>query len=172
MKYGTILLNFARDKLVNELDLAVVLESGKLIKYVTDFPNDNIAGRENVILLPHLGASTAEAEDNCAAMAVNEIRNYFENGNIINSVNFPKLDMGALEKGIRLAFMIKDVPDAALAVMELLSEAGIKYSQVMASRREDGISYVLVEIAQEELPALLFKGEKGAKIIKYRAIEK
>ena len=172
MKDGAILLNFARDKLVKEPDLIAALEAGKVAKYVTDFPNDNMIGVENVILLPHLGASTAEAEDNCAVMAVKEIRDYLESGNIINSVNFPKLDMGRLEKGVRLAFMVKDVPDAALAVMELLSEAEIKYSRVMASRREDGISYVLAEIAQENIPALLFKGEKGAKIIAYRAIEK
>ena len=172
MKDGAILLNFARDKLVKEPDLIAALEADKVAKYVTDFPNDNMIGVGNVILLPHLGASTAEAEDNCAVMAVKEIRDYLESGNIINSVNFPKLDMGRLEKGIRLAFMVKDVPDAALAVMELLSEAEIKYSRVMASRREDGISYVLAEIAQENIPALLFKGEKGAKIIAYRAIEK
>lgn len=172
MKDGTVLLNFSRDKLVNELDLAAAMESGKVAKYVTDFPNDNMVGRENVILLPHLGASTAEAEDNCAVMAVDEIRGYFENGNIINSVNFPRLDMGELESGIRVAVMIKDVADPALAVMEMLSAAKIKYSRVMASRREDGISYVLAEIAQENIPSLLFYGEEGAKIISYRAIEK
>ena len=172
MKDGTVLLNFSRDKLVNELDLAAAMESGKVAKYVTDFPNDNMVGRENVILLPHLGASTAEAEDNCAVMAVDEIRSYFENGNIIYSVNFPRLDMGELGSGIRVAVMIKDVADPALSVMEMLSAAKIKYSRVMASRREDGISYVLAEITQESIPSLLFYGEEGAKIISYRAIEK
>lgn len=172
MKDGTVLLNFSRDKLVNELDLAAAMESGKVAKYVTDFPNDDMVGRENVILLPHLGASTAEAEDNCAVMAVDEIRSYFENGNIINSVNFPRLDMGELGSGIRVAVMIKDVADPALSVMEMLSAAKIKYSRVMASRREDGISYVLAEITQESIPSLLFYGEEGAKIISYRAIEK
>lgn len=172
MKDGTVLLNFSRDKLVNELDLAAAMESGKVAKYVTDFPNDNMVGRENVILLPHLGASTAEAEDNCAVMAVDEIRSYFENGNIINSVNFPRLDMGELGSGIRVAVMIKDVADPALSVMEMLSAAKIKYSRVMASRREDRISYVLAEITQESIPSLLFYGEEGAKIISYRAIEK
>lgn len=172
MKDGTVLLNFSRDKLVNELDLAAAMESGKVAKYVTDFPNDNMVGRENVIFLPHLGASTEEAEDNCAVMAVDEIRSYFENGNIINSVNFPRLDMGELGSGIRVAVMIKDVADPALSVMEMLSAAKIKYSRVMASRREDGISYVLAEITQESIPSLLFYGEEGAKIISYRAIEK
>ena len=172
MKDGTVLLNFSRDKLVNELDLGAAMESGKIAKYVTDFPNDNMVGRENVILLPHLGASTAEAEDNCAVMAVKEMRDFLENGNIINSVNFPRLDMGELEKGIRLAIILRDVADPALAVIELLSAAEIKYSKVMASRREDGISYVLAEIAQESIPSILFSGEEGAKIISYRAIEK
>ena len=80
--------------------------------------------------------------------------------------------MGELESGIRVAVMIKDVADPALSVMEMLSSAKIKYSRVMASRREDGISYVLAEITQENIPSLLFYGEEGAKIISYRAIEK
>lgn len=172
MKDGTILLNFSRDKLVNELDLAVALESGKLAKYVTDFPNDNMVGRKNVILLPHLGASTAEAEDNCAVMAVNELRDYFESGNIINSVNFPRLDMGQLESGIRLSFMVRDMADPAAEILELLSAAKLNVSRIMASRREDGISYVLAEIASEQVPTLLFTGEIGAKIISTRSIEK
>ena len=171
MKDGAILLNFARDKLVKESDLIAALASGKVSKYVTDFPNDNMVGVENVILLPHLGASTAEAEDNCAVMAVNEIRNYFENGNIINSVNFPKLDMGKLGKATRLAIMIRDVQDPALAVMEMLSDANIKYSRVMASRREDGIAYVLAEIAHDNLPPILFRGETGSKVMSCRVIE-
>lgn len=172
MKDGTILLNFSRDKLVNELDLAVALESGKLAKYVTDFPNDNMVGRKNVILLPHLGASTAEAEDNCAVMAVNELRDYFESGNIINSVNFPRLDMGQLESGIRLSFMVRDMADPAAEILELLSAAKLNVSRIMASRREDGISYVLAEISDEQVPALLFTGEIGAKIISTRSMEK
>lgn len=172
MKDGAVLLNFSRDKLVNDMDLAAALETGKVSQYVTDFPNDNLVGRKNVILLPHLGASTEEAEDNCAAMAADEIRNYFENGNIINSVNFPKLDMGALEKGIRLSFIVKDMADPAAEILKMLSSVDVQVSKVMASRRPDGISYVLVEVASESVPSLLFEGENGAKIIKYRAIEK
>ena len=172
MKDGTVLLNFSRDKLINEPDLAVALESGKVAKYVTDFPNDNMVGRDKVILLPHLGASTAEAEDNCAVMAVNELRGFFENGNIINSVNFPKLDMGELEKGSRLAVMVKDMADPASEVIEMLSSAELSISKVMASRREDGISYVLAETPLEDVPALLFTGENGSKVISYRIIKK
>lgn len=172
MKDGAVLLNFSRDKLVNDMDLAAAIETGKISKYVTDFPNDNLVGRKNVILIPHLGASTQEAEDNCAAMAAEEIRNYFENGNIINSVNFPKLDMGPLEKGIRCSFIVKDLDNPASDILSLLSSADVQVSKVMASRREDGISYVLAEIASQNVPSLLFCGESGAKIIRYRAIEK
>ena len=172
MKEGAVLLNFSRDKLVNDMDLAVALESGRVSQYVTDFPNDNLIGRKNVILLPHLGASTEEAEDNCAAMAADEIRNYFENGNIINSVNFPKLDMGPLEKGIRLSFIVKDMTDPAAEILKMLTAADIQTARIMASRRSDGISYVLVEAASENVPALLFSGESGARIIKYRSVEK
>ena len=172
MKEGAVLLNFSRDKLVNDMDLAAALETGKVSQYVTDFPNDNLVGRKNVVLLPHLGASTEEAEDNCAAMAADEIRNYFENGNIINSVNFPKLDMGPLEKGIRLSFIVKDMADPAAELLQMLSAADIQTARIMASRRSDGISYVLVEAASENVPALLFSGENGARIIKYRSVEK
>ena len=172
MKDGAVLLNFSRDKLVNDMDLAVALESGRVSQYVTDFPNDNLIGRKNVILLPHLGASTEEAEDNCAAMAADEIRNYFENGNIINSVNFPELDMGPLEKGIRLSFMVKNMTDPAAEILKMLTAADIQTARIMASRRSDGISYVLVEVASENVPALLFSGENGARIIKYRSVEK
>lgn len=172
MKDGAVLLNFSRDKLVNEMDLAAALESGKVSQYVTDFPNDNLVGRKGIVLLPHLGASTEEAEDNCTAMAADEIRNYFENGNIINSVNFPKLDMGSLEKGFRLSFIVKDMSDPAAEILKMLSAADVQVSKVMASRRSDGISYVLVEVLSESVPSLLFSGENGAKIIKYRAIAK
>ena len=172
MKDGAVLLNFSRDKLVNDMDLAAALETGKVSQYVTDFPNDNLVGRKNVVLIPHLGASTEEAEDNCAAMAADEIRNYFENGNIINSVNFPKLDMGPLENGIRLSFIVKDMADPAAEILKMLSAADVQVSKVMASRRSDGISYVLVDVTSRNVPSLLFSGENGARIIRYRAMEK
>ena len=91
MKDGVIILNYSRDKLVCDEDMRVALSEGKVGRYITDFPNDVTAGMEGVIAIPHLGASTEEAEDNCAAMAVQEVREFFEKGNIINSVNFPTL---------------------------------------------------------------------------------
>src|SRR5699024_8597825 len=94
MKDGAVFLNFARDKLVNDEDMLKALEDGKLRYYVTDFPNDAVVGKPGVIFTPHLGASSAEAEDNCASMAADEIMDYLENGNITNSVNMPACSLG------------------------------------------------------------------------------
>lgn len=171
VKDGAILLNFSRDKLVNDVDLLVALESGKLAQYVTDFPNDALVGREHITLLPHLGASTAEAEDNCASMAVMELRDFFENGNIINAVNFPKVDMGPLGDGHRLAFFVKDMENPVEEIMRMLSAAEIKVSKIQAGRRAaDGIAYVLAEVESTDAHNLLFGGETGAKILRHREI--
>ncbi len=152
MKDGVLLLNYSRDKLVNEDDLLEALASGKVSQYVCDFPNDHMVGKPGVILTPHLGASSAEAEDNCAEMAVREIRNYLENGNIINSVNFPKLDMG-VKAHTRYAFILKGVENPAEYIVDLVSEP-LEVSKVMASMRKDGISYVLVETANDDVVEL------------------
>lgn len=114
MKDGVIVLNFARDILVNEADMLEALKAGKVRKYVSDFPNPTTAGQEGCIVIPHLGASTEESEDNCAVMAVKEMKDFNENGNVINSVNFPKVDMGACEKAGRVAVCFKgaDIADA------------------------------------------------------------
>jgi D-3-phosphoglycerate dehydrogenase len=152
MKDGVLLLNYSRDKLVNEDDLLEALASGKVSQYVCDFPNDHMVGKPGVILTPHLGASSAEAEDNCAEMAVREIRNYLENGNIINSVNFPKLDMG-VKAHTRYAFILKGVENPAEYIVDLVS-APLEVSKVMASMRKDGISYVLVETANDDVVEL------------------
>ena len=145
MKDGVLLLNFSRDKLVNEDDLLAALESGKVSQYVCDFPNDHMVGKPNVILTPHLGASSAEAEDNCAEMAVKEIRDYFEDGNIINSVNFPKLDMGQCTSP-RVALMVKGMENPVAEVMDMFSDIKVPVLKAMASMRKDGISYVLAEL--------------------------
>ena len=148
MKDGVLLLNFSRDKLVNEDDLLAALESGKVSQYVCDFPNDHMVGKPGVILTPHLGASSAEAEDNCAEMAVKEIRDYFEDGNIINSVNFPKLDMGQCTSP-RVAMMVKGMENPVAEVMDMFSELKVPVVKAMASMRKDGISYVLAELDKD-----------------------
>lgn len=111
MKDGVVILNFARDLLVNDDDMAEALDSGKVRKYVTDFPNAKTANMEGVIAFPHLGASTEESEDNCAVMAVKEIVDYIENGNIKNSVNYPTCDMGICTKKGRIATCHKNMPN-------------------------------------------------------------
>ena len=117
MKDGVVFLNFARDKLVNDADLLAATGSGKVKKYVTDFPNDTVIGKEGVIALPHLGASSAEAEDNCAAMAVDQVMDYLENGNIVNSVNMPACSLGP-KKGTRVSVISK----ADAGVLEKVAE--------------------------------------------------
>lgn len=112
MKDGVILLNFARDALVDDDALEIALASGKVRRYITDFPNDRTAGMEGVVAIPHLGASTEEAEDNCAQMAVRQVMNYLENGNIVNSVNFPNVDMGKCTKAARILILHKNIPNS------------------------------------------------------------
>lgn len=172
MKDGAVLLNFSRDKLVNDIDLVIALETGKIAQYVTDFPNDNLVGRDKVILLPHLGASTEEAEDNCAVMAVEQMRDYFENGNIINSVNFPQVNMGPFHSGCRLAVMMKNSNNPVIDLTYMLRDAQIPVTRVIGGRRDDGISYLLVSVAGEFKDEIIFGGEKGANIISIRKIEK
>ena len=122
MKDGVIFLNFSRDKLMNDEDLLAAIDSGKVACYVTDFADDTVlnAGRDQIIVLPHLGASSAEAEDNCATMAVDQVMDYLENGNITNSVNFPSVSMGP-RKGNRLCVIAK--ADAAGAVASAITSA-------------------------------------------------
>ncbi len=112
MKDGVRILNFARDALVNDKDLLEALESGKVARYVTDFPTDSVINVENVVALPHLGASTPESEDNCAVMAADEIRAYIENGNIINSVNMPNANLGNITAGCKRVCAIYKVENA------------------------------------------------------------
>lgn len=111
MKDNVVILNFSRDNLVNEQDLKEALEDKKIYKYITDFPNENVVHLENVIAIPHLGASTNESEDNCAIMAVNQIVDYIQNGNIINSVNYPNLDAGVLTAKSRITINHKNIPN-------------------------------------------------------------
>ena len=110
MKDGVIILNFARDLLVDDDAMADALRSGKVSRYVTDFPNEKTANMPGCIAIPHLGASTEESEDNCAKMAVNQLMNYLENGNIINSVNYPNCDMGYCTAAGRITILHRNIP--------------------------------------------------------------
>ena len=166
MKDNAVLLNFSRDKLVNDVDLLVALETGKLACYVTDFPNDNLVGRENVVLLPHLGASTEEAEDNCASMAVEQIMDYFENGNVRNSVNFPGADLGPLESGSRLSFLTKGMENPVEEIKAMLVGGDFEVTKAAGGVKGE-YGYVLLETDAKDLPVLFFKDPK---VIRYRSI--
>lgn len=141
MKDGVVFLNFARDKLVNDTDLLAALDSGKVKKYVTDFPNDAVIGKEGVIALPHLGASSAEAEDNCASMAANEIMDYLENGNIVNSVNMPACTLGP-KKATRICVISKSDAGAlekvaAIADGDVINKTRGDYAYTLAETTGD-----------------------------------
>ena len=173
MKSSAVLLNFSRDKLVNDADLLEALSSDKLAGYVTDFPNDTLAvqsdsslgedalskARDKIIFLPHLGASTQEAEENCAVMAVQQIMDYFQNGNIINSVNFPRVDMGPISGGVRIAFFTKDCDQPVDLVKNLLSEQGIK-SAVLQGGTKGAYGYVLADTELSSEPSIKVSDER------------
>lgn len=145
MKDGVILLNFARDLLVDDDALEQALRSGKVKRYITDFPNDKTAGMEGVVAIPHLGASTEESEDNCAKMAVKQVMNYLQNGNVINSVNFPNCDMGVCAKPGRIAILHKNIPNSIGQFTAVLSGHNINISD-MLNRSKGEYAYTMFDI--------------------------
>ncbi|MEG0830554.1 MAG: 3-phosphoglycerate dehydrogenase family protein [Anaerovoracaceae bacterium] len=146
MKDGAVFLNFSRDTLVNDGDMLAALKSGKLKKYVTDFPNDTVIGKEGVVALPHLGASSAEAEDNCASMAVDQIMDYIENGNIVNSVNLPACDLGPIGSAPRVCIIHKNTEGLLGRITGAFTDLGINMENMMNKTRGD-FAYALVELA-------------------------
>jgi len=147
MKDGVVILNFARDLLVNDEDMEAALVSGKVRKYVTDFPNPKTVHMPNVIAIPHLGASTEESEDNCAKMAVMEIMDYLENGNIRNSVNYPACDMGVCKSAARIAVMHLNIPNMIGQITGILAGCGINISD-MTNKSRDKYAYTLMDLEQ------------------------
>lgn len=137
MKQGVVILNFARDVLCDEQAILEGIKAGKIRKYVSDFPNPTTAGKEGCIVIPHLGASTEESEDNCAIMAVKEMRDYLENGNIRNSVNFPAIDMGVCEKVGRVAVFHKNEPNMIASFTRVFGDNGINISDMSNKSRKD-----------------------------------
>jgi D-3-phosphoglycerate dehydrogenase len=146
MKEGVIVLNFARDQLVNEKDMVAALEAGKVRKYVSDFPNPTTAGTKGCIVIPHLGASTEESEDNCAMMAVDELMDYLENGNIRNSVNYPACNMGVCSNVGRIAILHKNIANMITQFTAAFGEAGINISD-MTNKSRGEYAYTLMDIA-------------------------
>ncbi|MEW6563586.1 MAG: phosphoglycerate dehydrogenase [Pseudomonadota bacterium] len=144
MKHGAVLLNFARDAIVDEAAVLVSLAEKKLRCYVCDFPTQKVAGNSGVVALPHLGASTQEAEDNCAVMVVDQLRDYLEHGNIVNTVNFPNLSMPR-ESVYRLAIANANVPNMLGQISGALAAAGINIHNMMNKSRGE-MAYTLVDV--------------------------
>ena len=161
MKDGVVILNFARAELVDEDAMEEALRSGKVKRYVTDFPTDRIAGLDGVIAIPHLGASTAEAEENCAQMAVKQLMDYLENGNIVNSVNFPACDMGVCTKPGRITVLHRNVPDMIRSLTAAVAMEHINISDMLNRSRGD-YAYTMIDMdapASEGLVSALQKVE-------------
>ncbi len=170
MKDGVVLLNFARDLLVDEEALIEALESGKVKKYVTDFANPLVAGREGILVTPHLGASTEESEENCAIMAVKEMRDFLENGNIKNSVNFPNCDMGTCVTVGRIAITHQNIPNMISQFTKILGEEGLNIAD-MTNKSKGEYAYTLIDLesaaskeALDELQAV--EGVAKVRVIK------
>ncbi len=144
MKQGVVLINCARDVIVNEADLLAALESGKVAKYMSDFATPAVAANAKCVVLPHLGASTEEAEDNCAAMAVDELRNFAENGNIVNSVNYPGVNLGTVKAPGRVAVCHNGKPSVLEGILAALSAKGVNVSGSANAVRGE-VGYALVD---------------------------
>jgi len=169
MKDGVIILNFARDLLVDDEAMEEALASGKVAKYVTDFPNAKTAGMAGVIAIPHLGASTEESEDNCAIMAVKQVKDYLENGNIVNSVNFPAVDAGICSTAARVGIFHDNVPNMLAQFTSVFSAAGINIdNMVNKSRGEASYTVLDVDAANADIAAKLeaIAGVRKVRVIK------
>lgn len=153
MKDGVRILNFARGDLVNSADLAAAVESGKVSAYVTDFPSDDLLCTENIIAIPHLGASTPESEDNCACMAADELMDYLENGNITNSVNFPSVSMSR-DGNVRVCVLHKNIPNMLTSITRALSENGANVEN-MQSKSKKEYAYTILDITGQTPEAAL-----------------
>lgn len=148
MKDGVVILNYARDLLVNDDDMAEALESGKVWRYVSDFPNPKVMKMKNTICTPHLGASTTESEDNCAVMAVKELMDYLENGNIRNSVNYPACDMGVCTTARRIALLHMNVPNMIGQITAILASTDVNIANMMNKSKEK-YAYTMLDLEND-----------------------
>lgn len=170
MKDGVVILNFARDLLVDEEAILAAIKAGKVKKYVSDFPNPTTAGQEGCIVIPHLGASTEESEDNCAVMAVEEVRDFLENGNIRNSVNFPNCDMGVCATAGRVAVLHKNIKGMISKYTAVMESNNINISDMTNKSRGD-YAYSLMDIDSPVTEAAVeqLRGIEG--VLKVRVVK-
>lgn len=169
MKNDVVILNFARDVLVNEEDMVDALITGKVKKYVTDFPNPVITGVKNAIVIPHLGASTEESEDNCAKMAVKEVMEFLENGNIRNSVNYPNCEMGLRGEHTRITILHRNVPNMIGQFTAILADEGINISN-MTNKSKNEYAYTMIDVENQLNDNLVEELEKINDVLRVRVI--
>ena len=170
MKPNAIVLNFARDLLVDEEAMVAALEEGRVKQYVTDFANPTVAGKKGCIVTPHLGASTAESEDNCAIMAVRELRDYLENGNIVHSVNFPDCSMGACTTEGRIAILHKNVKGMIGQYTSVLGAADVNVSD-MTNKGKGDYAYSLIDVDSPVTEDVVEKLKSIDGVLKVRIIK-
>lgn len=170
MKPGAVILNFARDLLVDEKAVVKALEEGRLRKYVTDFPNPTTVGAKGCIVTPHIGASTEESEDNCAVMAVNEIRDFLENGNITHSVNFPDCSMGVCQSEGRLLVLHKNMKGMISQYTAVLGEANINISN-MTNKSKGEYACALIDVDAPVTDAVVEKLSQTEGVLKVRVVK-
>lgn len=170
MKDGVVILNFARDLLVNDDDMGEALASGKVAKYVTDFPNAKTANMDGVIAFPHLGASTEESEDNCAKMAVKEIMDYMDNGTIKNSVNYPACDAGVCMSASRIAVNHKNIPNMINQLTAVFSGKGINI-ETMVNKSKGNYAYSVFDISEESNDEIITDLKSIDGVLKVRVIK-
>jgi D-3-phosphoglycerate dehydrogenase len=171
MKDGVRLLNFARGGLVNRSDLKEAIATGKVSRYVTDFPNEETLKMDNVIAIPHLGASTKESETNCAVMAVNQLKNFIEDGNIKNSVNFPEAFMERND-GARILIANKNIPNMVSQISSVLASEGVNIDN-MLNKKRDNIAYNIIDVTRSEIDEQLISKLKSIEgVFMVRIIQK
>ena len=169
MKKGVVILNFARDVLVDEEAMIDALVSKKVKHYVTDFPTPVIAGVKGAIVIPHLGASTEESEDNCAKMAVREIMDYLENGNIHNSVNYPNCDMGYRGDNTRILLLHHNVPNMIGQFSKILADDNMNIAD-LTNKSKGGYAYTMIDIDSEVPDRVIEELKKVGEVLRVRVI--
>lgn len=170
MKDGVVILNFARDLLVCDDDMAEAIDSGKVKKYVTDFPNAKTANMKGVIATPHLGASTEESEDNCAVMAVNQIMDFMENGNIVNSVNYPMASLGTCDNAGRITVCHKNIPNMIGQLTSIVASENVNISD-MVNKSKGDYSYTIMDLDASATAAMVEKLNAVDGVIKVRVVK-
>ena len=170
MKDGVIILNFARDLLVDDEAMAQALASGKVAKYVTDFPNEKTANMPGCIAIPHLGASTEESEDNCSKMAVREMMNYLENGNINNSVNYPNCDMGVCRAAGRITILHRNIPNSLGRFTAAIAGEDINIDSLMNKSRGE-YAYTMLDLDRHPSPDVVEHLKQVEGVLRVRVIK-